>query len=59
MVLAAAHRDHDNVYDANANLTAFYHRCLMIHDQPEHRQRRWTFLFRGKALGDLLRGPYG
>ena len=35
------------------------HRCLMIHDEPEHRLRRWTSLFRGKALGDLLRRPYG
>ena len=59
VVLAAAHRDHDTTNNAGANLAAFCQRCHMIHDRPEHRRRRWTTLFRRKALGDLFRGPYG
>ncbi|GAN50994.1 hypothetical protein ME121_5055 [Methylobacterium sp. ME121] len=58
VVLAAAHRDHDTANNADANLAAFCQRCHIIHDRPEHRRRRWTTLFRRKALGDLFRGPY-
>jgi hypothetical protein len=59
VVLAAAHRDHDTANNADANLAAFCQRCHLIHDRPEHRRRRWTTLFRRKALGDLFGGPYG
>ncbi|MCJ2137340.1 hypothetical protein MKK69_25390 [Methylobacterium sp. J-026] len=58
VVLAAAHRNHDTADNASANLVAFCQRCHMIHDRPEHRRRRWRTLFRRKALGDLLGGPY-
>ena len=58
VVLATAHRDHDTANNADANLAAFCQRCHIIHDRPEHRRRRWTTLFRRKALGDLFRGPY-
>jgi hypothetical protein len=56
--LAAAHRDHDTSNNADGNLAAFCQRCHMIHDRPEHQRRRWTTLFRRKALGDLFGGPY-
>lgn len=58
VVLSAAHRNHDTADNADANLAAFCQRCHMIHDQPEHRRRRWATLFRRKALGDLSGGPY-
>lgn len=59
VVLAAAHRDHDTANNTGTNLAAFCQRCHKIHDRPEHRRRRWTTLFRRKALSDLFRGPYG
>lgn len=57
VVLAAAHRDHDTTNNAGRNLAAFCQRCHMIHDRPEHRRRRWSTLFRRKALGDLFGDP--
>lgn len=58
VVLAAAHRNHDTSDNADANLAAFCQRCHMIYDRAEHQRRRWTTLFRRKALGDLFSGPY-
>ena len=59
VVLATGHRNHDTADNSPANLAAWCQRCHMLHDQPEHRRRRWRTLFRRKALGDLFRGPYG
>ncbi|BAR47355.1 hypothetical protein Maq22A_2p42680 (plasmid) [Methylobacterium aquaticum] len=33
-------------------------RCHMLHDRDEHQRRRWLTVFRRKAMGDLLQGPY-
>ena len=59
VVMAATHRDHDTANNVSADHAAFCQRCHMMHDQPEHRRRRWRKLFRRKALGDLFDGPYG
>lgn len=58
VVLATAHRDHDPGNNASRNLAALCQRCHLLHDRPEHRRRRWTTLFRRRALGDLFLGPY-
>ena len=58
VVLATGHRNHDTADNSDANLMAVCQRCHMIHDQPEHRRRRWRTLFRRKASGDLFEGIY-
>jgi hypothetical protein len=58
VVLASAHRDHDPGNNAPRNLAALCQRCHIRHDAPEHRRRRWTTLFRQRALGDLFGGMY-
>lgn len=59
VVLASAHLDHDPANNAGHNLAALCQRCHLLHDRPEHRRRRWTTLFRRRAMGDLFLGPYG
>ncbi len=58
IVLATAHRDHDEGNSSPKNLAAWCQACHIRHDAPEHaRRRRITYLLR-KALGDLFLGPY-
>jgi hypothetical protein len=40
------------------NLKALCQRCHMLHDQKEHRRRRWLTLRVRNAIGDLFLGPY-
>ena len=58
VVLASAHRDHDPGNNDLRNLAAFCQRCHLAHDRAEHRRRRWSTLFRRRALGDLFLGLY-
>ena len=54
MVLASAHLDHDPSNNRARNLAALCQRCHMLHDGEEHRRRRWSKVFRLRALGDLF-----
>jgi hypothetical protein len=54
VVLASAHLDHDPSNNRPRNLAALCQRCHMIHDAKEHRRRRWSKVFRLRALGDLF-----
>ncbi len=58
VVLAGAHLDHDPGNNHPRNLAALCQRCHLAHDRAEHRRRRWTTLFRRRALGDLFLGIY-
>jgi 5-methylcytosine-specific restriction endonuclease McrA len=58
VVLASAHLDHDPGNNHPRNLAALCQRCHLAHDRAEHRRRRWTTLFRRRALGDLFLGSY-
>lgn len=58
VVLATAHLDHDPGNNHPRNLAALCQRCHLAHDRAEHRRRRWTTLFRRRALGDLFLGAY-
>lgn len=58
VVLATAHLDGNPTNNGAANLRALCQRCHMLHDQPEHRRRRWLTFRKRKALGDLFSGPY-
>ena len=58
VVLASAHLDHDPGNNHPRNLAALCQRCHLAHDRAEHRRRRWTTLFRRRALGDLFLGAY-
>ena len=58
VILASAHLDHDPGNNHQRNLAALCQRCHLAHDRPEHRRRRWTTLFRRRALGDLFLGAY-
>jgi ribosomal protein S14 len=58
VVLATAHLDHDPGNNRPRNLAALCQRCHLVHDRPEHRRRRWSTLFRRRALGDLFQGTY-
>lgn len=54
VVLASAHLDHNPSNNRSRNLAALCQRCHMLHDGEEHRRRRWSKVFRLKALGDLF-----
>ncbi len=54
VVLASAHLDHDPSNNLSHNLAALCQRCHMLHDGEEHRRRRWSKVFRLRALGDLF-----
>jgi hypothetical protein len=54
VVLASAHLDHDPSNNRSRNLAALCQRCHMLHDSQEHRRRRWSKVFRLRALGDLF-----
>jgi hypothetical protein len=54
VVLASAHLDHDPTNNRSHNLAALCQRCHMLHDAEEHRRRRWSKVFRLRALGDLF-----
>ena len=54
VVLASAHLDHNPSNNRSRNLAALCQRCHMLHDGEEHRRRRWSKVFRGRALGDLF-----
>ena len=54
VVLAAAHLNHDPGDNRPRNLAALCQRCHMIHDAAEHRRRRWSNAFRGRALRDFF-----
>jgi hypothetical protein len=54
VVLASAHLDHDPSNNRSRNLAALCQRCHMLHDAEEHRRRRWSKVFRLRALGDLF-----
>ena len=54
VVLASAHLDHDPSNNQPRNLAALCQRCHMLHDAEEHRRRRWSKVFRLRALGDLF-----
>ncbi|WP_210528512.1 hypothetical protein [Rubellimicrobium arenae] len=54
VVLASAHLDHDPGNNRPRNLAALCQRCHMLHDAQEHRRRRWSKVFRLRALGDLF-----
>ena len=54
VVLASAHLDHDPSNNRASNLAALCQRCHMLHDAKEHRRRRWSKVFRLKALGHLF-----
>eukprot|EP01037_Dinobryon_pediforme_P017091 gene17091-17281_t len=58
VVLATAHLDHDPTNNRQKNLKALCQRCHILHDQLEHRRRRWLTMRARKALGDLFSGPY-
>ena len=54
VVLASAHLDHNPSNNRLSNLAALCQRCHMLHDAKEHRRRRWSKVFRLRALGDLF-----
>jgi hypothetical protein len=54
VVLASAHLDHDPSNNRARNLAALYQQCNMLHDGEGHRRRRWTKVFRLRALGNLF-----
>jgi hypothetical protein len=54
VVLASAHLDHDPGNNRPRNLAALCQRCHMLHDAEEHRRRRWSKVFRLRAMGDLF-----
>ena len=51
VVLASAQLDHDPSNNRSHNLAALCQRCHMLHDAQEHRRRRWSKVFRLRALG--------
>ena len=54
VVLASAHLDHEPTNNRSRNLAALCQRCHILHDGEEHRRRRWSKVFRLRALGDLF-----
>jgi hypothetical protein len=52
--IACAHLNHDPTDNGPRNLAAFFQCCHMIHDDAEHRRRRWYNAFRRRPLSDLL-----
>ena len=58
VVLATAHLDHDPSNNRAGNLKALCQRCHLQHDRKEHRRRARLTVFKRRALGDLLEGPY-
>ena len=58
VVLAAAHRDHDQTHNKPRNLMALCQRCHLNHDRTEHLRRRWLAHRARRAVGDLFLGAY-